>query len=425
MAVTRDSFISKKMGSASSRSSQVQALQAEPTYRELGEKSKPTSTTPKKVRKVGFETESPQVPANTAEVEKSSLPPLFSPTEDVQDIRDPEINNNLKDLEKQLAESESEKLDLLDMIDTLQQRVEYLETQNEIKKQNDNITETLYAKDQYITKLEKDQQTLKDETTKLKLKHKKRIKTLTSQLNEAKQETSIQLFELKDEINRLTTENESLQGLVKNENSKSLGESSGATDLNKMKIVLELSNQISEQTDKIKELEKSLLDKDKTIEQLRSNSHASTKPDALKYFNKKYDSGDLLKASYEGNVESAQAESLRKLSVGLSHYDKTQDSNVYNYRNESSDEEELRGLSGASRDSGIGSGKKNGRNGSAKKPASRLSTLSDSDWETDEYPMTNTKIRSAPPEKQAKRVLSRVSSVSTKTLSDGEDDAYL
>lgn len=211
-------------------------------------------------------------------------------------------------------------------------------------------------------------------------------------------------------------------GLVKTENSENLESSTGATDLNKMKIVLELSNQISEQTDKIKELEKSLSDKDKTIEELRRNSSASIKPDALKYLNRKSDSGDILKASYEGDVESVQTESLKKLSVGLSHYDKAEDSNVYKFRDESSDEEELRGLSGASRDSGIGSGKKNGRNSSVKKPASRLSTLSDSDWETDDYPMTNTKIRSAPPEKQAKRVLSRVSSISTKTISDGEDD---
>lgn len=41
---------------------------------------------------------------------------------------------------------------------------------------------------------------------------KKRIKVLTSQVNEARQETSIQLFELRDEINRLTEENRNLNG---------------------------------------------------------------------------------------------------------------------------------------------------------------------------------------------------------------------
>ena len=36
---------------------------------------------------------------------------------------------------------------------------------------------------------------------------------MTSQLNEAKQETSIQLFELKDEITRLTEKNRELEGV--------------------------------------------------------------------------------------------------------------------------------------------------------------------------------------------------------------------
>lgn len=37
---------------------------------------------------------------------------------------------------------------------------------------------------------------------------------MTSQLNEAKQETSIQLFELKDEITRLTEKNRELEGVL-------------------------------------------------------------------------------------------------------------------------------------------------------------------------------------------------------------------
>ena len=46
-----------------------------------------------------------------------------------------------------------------------------------------------------------------------KVRYRKRIKALTSQLNEAKQETSIQLFELKDEITRLTEKNRELEGV--------------------------------------------------------------------------------------------------------------------------------------------------------------------------------------------------------------------
>lgn len=48
-----------------------------------------------------------------------------------------------------------------------------------------------------------------------KMRYKKRIKLLTSQVNEARQETSIQMFELRDEINRLTEENHRLNGRIK------------------------------------------------------------------------------------------------------------------------------------------------------------------------------------------------------------------
>jgi hypothetical protein len=48
-----------------------------------------------------------------------------------------------------------------------------------------------------------------------KMRYKKRIKVLTSQVNEARQETSIQMFELRDEINRLTEENHHLNGSIK------------------------------------------------------------------------------------------------------------------------------------------------------------------------------------------------------------------
>lgn len=50
-----------------------------------------------------------------------------------------------------------------------------------------------------------------------KMRYKKRIKLLTSQVNEARQETSIQMFELRDEINRLTEENHRLNGRIKHD----------------------------------------------------------------------------------------------------------------------------------------------------------------------------------------------------------------
>lgn len=69
---------------------------------------------------------------------------------------------------KQLCESESQRLDLEDHVETLVKELDYLNSQN-LKREGEEkpCEETVHAKDQYITKLEKEKKELETELNKM------------------------------------------------------------------------------------------------------------------------------------------------------------------------------------------------------------------------------------------------------------------
>ena len=84
---------------------------------------------------------------------------------DEQDVIE-DSSRTVEDVEKQLIESESQRLDLEDRVQSLEERLDYYRNQDVIKEEK-TCDETLHAKDQYITKLEKEKSELEVESNKV------------------------------------------------------------------------------------------------------------------------------------------------------------------------------------------------------------------------------------------------------------------
>ncbi|XP_060073216.1 protein Daple-like [Ylistrum balloti] len=379
------------MGSVSSKSSQVQAVHFEP------ERDRPD------LRPSSGSTKRAQ--SRNSKVENGVF-------EDGNDKLQ-EAQKKISELEKQLAETESENLDLQDRVQGLECQLDQaakLPTVQEVEEPSD-LTETLKAKDMLIANSEKEKKALQTELTKMKNRYRKRIKTLMGQVAEAKQEQSIQMFELRDEITRLREENRKVREKSSSATSKTSGENAEAPQgSNKMMIVLELSNQVSEQADTINKLERENNEKQLIIDKLLAETKNGSK---ASYFS-------LNREDLEKDKEIEEKNSLQKLSSGLGQYKKPPLSGgIDRTMKNDIDIEGERNCSGASRDSGLGSADKNGRiPPKLTRGSSKLSTLSDSDWESDEPLSVQSKIHSAPADVQAKRTASRCSTISNKTTED-------
>ena len=156
----------------------------------------------------------------------------------------------------------------------------------------------------------------------------------------------------------------------------------GTPDVGKMQIVLELSNQISDQTEEIARLKREVRQKDSIIDRL----------------------GGTKKLEEEYSKEKEDMKNMRKLSEGLSQLHGAPEAEGVG-----ESDSETRGVSGASRDSGLGSA---GKTEDRFKDKTTSRNLSDSDWESDDLPeeLSPSKIKSAPPETQALRAASRLAS---------------
>lgn len=177
---------------------------------------------------------------------------------------------------------------------------------------------------------------------------------------------------------------------------------------NQMKVVLELSNQISDQQNRIQELESQLEDRD---ELLKVNGISL---DQISKTKKRFSENEHVKQ---------ERTAMRKLSENMFPNSNLQENGSEEDLNMFSVEDD-RGFSGASRDSGIGSAGKGGRTLSKTNTKKNvLSPLEDSDdsWESDTPLSSRDKIKSAPLENQYKRAASRASKSSSK-LQESEDD---
>ncbi|KAK3584713.1 hypothetical protein CHS0354_036490 [Potamilus streckersoni] len=366
-------------------------------------------------------------------------------------------NEKIKELEKQLIESESQRLDLEDQVQVLEERLEEFHTNNAVQQQSTNLDETLKAKDQYISKLEQEKETIEEEFKKLKGKHRKKVKTLTMQLSEYKQEVNFQNMELTEEIKNLKKENSRLKGKAPKENHEEIKSMSEERDVStetseRMTLILEMSSQLSEQEQKIKSLEDQLVEKDHIIEELRRKMRSSLGGNAIKEYSVTKNKSEERKMIHVDSAESRhkvdysvhhpqnsissvkkmeedeaeiEEESLNKLSSLLKDYkpgkpNLRMSEDSLELRQLIEEDQQGRTFSGASRDSGIGSAgnrtenkltfpaPKSDINKTLSHVFSDESGLSDSDIEKGFLPTS--KVSSAPAKMQALRAASRSSS---------------
>eukprot|EP00058_Branchiostoma_floridae_P024267 XP_002609757.1 hypothetical protein BRAFLDRAFT_78590 [Branchiostoma floridae] len=187
-----------------------------------------------------------------------------------------EAEERVKTLQTQMAEVEGANMELLDKVASLEQQVEMTAAEQDSKPEQD-FSKTLRAKDLYIQKLEKETSAVTQEISKMREKYKKKMKSVMTQLAEAKQESALTVYSLKDEVTKLGDENSKLIAqldkcnFLKDYNSPDTP-TEGSTseyDGGRTNLILELSAQVSAQADKISELEAKLAEKDRVIRELQ------------------------------------------------------------------------------------------------------------------------------------------------------------
>ncbi|KAK3788329.1 hypothetical protein RRG08_025060 [Elysia crispata] len=224
---------------------------------------------------------------------------------------------HMRDLEMQLAKSESQKLDLLEQLNGLKQTNLPKKSSGVLPPLEEHghppLQETSFAKDQYIGKLEKDLHTAQKELACVRQKLKKRIRVLTNQLHEVRQEASINQMELKAEISQQKEQIEKLKGSKEVFSSGSASadctEASGQS-----KIIVELSNQLSEQADHILSLQTELEMKKQKIQEFEASQTLHTKVDDASSISTDRLPSGRGKRSHKNDLDSSSTKRFPKFS---------------------------------------------------------------------------------------------------------------
>nr|XP_027805173.1 coiled-coil domain-containing protein 192 [Marmota flaviventris] len=186
-----------------------------------------------------------------------------------------EAEEKTKTLSEQLAVSEGTKSKLLEQITWLEEKLKALDHKEAIWGQHEKM---LLLKDQCIENLQAELKASEEQLIAYKLKHKKKMKKLKTDLATAKQEAAFTIMELNEKIKMLcegkpaprdnSSEEEFCGGLPPMEESD-----------RKISLIMELSTQLSFQTEKITELEEELEEKERIIQQLEDKwePHVSQK----------------------------------------------------------------------------------------------------------------------------------------------------
>ncbi|WAR00744.1 hypothetical protein MAR_025116, partial [Mya arenaria] len=359
-------------------------------------------------------------------------------------------------LADKLCESESQRLDLEDRVQALEEQLEKQQAQD-IEHQERPCDETLHAKDQYIVKLEQENKELKAEAQKMRGRHRRKVKQMSSQMAEYKQEANFQMMELQEEIEQLKKDNKQKLPQLKdsqsgNVNTTKVDEGVSLPGGEKMALILELSQQVAEQQDRIASLEGKLEDRDRVVEELRTKMKNNSqylkavnsardgatesaigdlrKTTSLKYkvkpagkeqsstnTNKRFSDADRIDALFShGEDDDSDTGSMAKLSSLLrgvkAPANKTKvnqesdDDEIGNRQNQIQESDPNNG----GRDSGLGSaGKRDEATNNVSRPSladwkdhvhsfESGSGLSDSDF--DNHPHIGSKVSSAPPKLQ-------------------------
>lgn len=187
------------------------------------------------------------------------------------ELKQAECVERANTLEKQLAEVEGTNFELTDRISDLEQQLESLQATSgsEVAGQ---LEQELTLSSQDVEKLEMHIKVLEEQMASMRSKFRKKLRAAKTGLTESKQESSLKLYSLKDQIKLLDEENLKLTerleraGSGSGQNSLPSGQSAG--DNSRTMVILELSNQVSSQEDQIAELQEQLSQKEKTIAEL-------------------------------------------------------------------------------------------------------------------------------------------------------------
>uniref|UniRef100_UPI00398F5BA2 coiled-coil domain-containing protein 192-like n=1 Tax=Pristiophorus japonicus TaxID=55135 RepID=UPI00398F5BA2 len=178
-----------------------------------------------------------------------------------------EAEEKARMLTKELAEVEGCKIELSDRVMWLEEQLEVM--RNKIKSAG-LYEETITAKDKYIQRLEAENNFVQGQLVQLKQKHKRIVKKLQIQLAQVKQDAAIGVMEAKERIQTLEKENYFAREQRSNHTHFKEDFSSddieprefSVGDKSRIRLVLELSTQLSQQQEKIFLLKKTLEEKE-------------------------------------------------------------------------------------------------------------------------------------------------------------------
>ncbi|XP_031795215.1 coiled-coil domain-containing protein 192 isoform X1 [Sarcophilus harrisii] len=171
-----------------------------------------------------------------------------------------------KTLTERLVVSEEIKSKLLEQVSWLEEQLEAAD--NKVAR-GQPCEDIMHAKNQYIEKLQAEVKASQEQLATHKLKHKRKMKKLQTDLATAKQEAAITVMELNEKIKAL------YEGTPTPREGNSLEEScQGLPPVEegdrRISLIMELSTQVSLQTEKINLLEEVLEEKEKKIQQLEA-----------------------------------------------------------------------------------------------------------------------------------------------------------
>ncbi|XP_051019323.1 coiled-coil domain-containing protein 192 [Acomys russatus] len=177
-----------------------------------------------------------------------------------------EAEEKAKALLEQLSASEETKSELLQKVSLLEKRLENVRQNSVGGESYDNM---VLEKDKCIEQLQAEVKASQEKLTAHKLKHKKTVKKLQTDLAIAKQEAAITVLELNEKIKTLC-EGRPFPRAANSVEVLYGGLPPVEEGDRKISLIMELSTQLSLQTEKITQLEEVLAEKEKKIEELEA-----------------------------------------------------------------------------------------------------------------------------------------------------------
>ncbi|XP_040597723.1 coiled-coil domain-containing protein 192 isoform X5 [Mesocricetus auratus] len=175
-----------------------------------------------------------------------------------------EAEEKAKALLEQLLASEEAKSQLLKKVSLLEERLEVVDQKRNSEQFYENM---VLEKDKCIKKLQAEVKASQEKLTAHKLKHKMTVKKLQTDLAVAKQEAAITVLELNEKMKTLC-EGRPFPGVSNSVEVLCGGLPPVEEGDRKISLIMELSTQVSVQTEKITQLEEVLEEKERKIEEL-------------------------------------------------------------------------------------------------------------------------------------------------------------